>query len=234
MIRYLLILLIVCILTGCNSQPPDFSQQRSAMVEKQILWRGIKNKAVLDAMLAVPREKFVPEKHQQKAYADIEVPLGQDQTLDRPYDDAFILQSLNLKPTDKVLEIGTGSGYLTALLSRMAKQVYSIDIVPNFIEKAKDHLNKLGYKNVTLKAGDGYLGWPKHAPFDAIVFTTSPAQIPEPIKEQLAENGRMIIPLGGKHRFQELRLYTKKDGQLTKAKRLAGATFVPMKGKAQE
>ncbi|MFH1873615.1 MAG: protein-L-isoaspartate(D-aspartate) O-methyltransferase [Pseudomonadota bacterium] len=232
--NFIFLILFCTIFMACNSQPPDFAQQRKAMVDKQILWRGIKAKNVLEAMLTVPREEFVPKKHQQKAYADIEVPLGQDQTLDRPYEDAFLMQALDLKPTDRVLEIGTGSGYLTALLSRMVSKVYSIDIVPDFITTAKQRLGKLGYQNIFLKAGDGYLGWPEQAPFDAIVFTTSPPQIPEPIKEQLAENGRLLIPLGGENKFQELLLYLKKDGVLTKPKRLAAATFVPMQGKAKE
>jgi protein-L-isoaspartate(D-aspartate) O-methyltransferase len=219
---------------GCPSKPADFPQQRQAMVEKQILWRGITEPRVLKAMSTVPREEFVLPEHRSRAYSDMELPLGEDQTLDRPYEDALILNSLQLKPHERVLEIGTGSGYLTALLAQMGGQVYTIDIVPSFIKEAQAKFTALQYDNIEAKAGDGFLGWPEHAPFDAIVLTCSPTDIPQPIQDQLAEGGRLLIPLGGQDRFQELLLFSKKDGRLTKPKSLAGATFVPMKGKAEK
>jgi protein-L-isoaspartate(D-aspartate) O-methyltransferase len=218
---------------GCSSQPADFPQQRKAMVEKQILWRGITDPQVLQAMSTVPREEFVLPEHRSRAYNDIELPLGEDQTLDRPYEDAFILNSLQLKPNERILEIGTGSGYLTALLAQMGGEVYTIDIVPKFIDEAQAKFKKLRYDNIKSKAGDGYLGWSEYAPFDAIVLTCSPTAIPQPIQDQLAEGGRLLIPLGGQDKFQELLLFHKQDGRLTKPKSLAGATFVPMKGQAE-
>ncbi|PIU58094.1 MAG: protein-L-isoaspartate O-methyltransferase, partial [Deltaproteobacteria bacterium CG07_land_8_20_14_0_80_38_7] len=139
--------------------------------------------------------------YKDKSYADITVPIGRGENLDRPYDDAYILNALNLTSEDKVLEIGTGSGYLTALLSRNAGKVYTIDIIPEFTEEAVKRFKQLGYTNIIAKAGDGFLGWPEFAPFDAIVLTCSPTDIPQPIAEQLAENGRMLIPLGGKDKF---------------------------------
>jgi len=204
------------------------------MVEKQILWRGIKKQTVLEAMSKVPREEFVLPQYKDKSYADITVPIGRGENLDRPYDDAYILNALNLTSEDKVLEIGTGSGYLTALLSRNAGKVYTIDIIPEFTEEAVKRFKQLGYTNIIAKAGDGFLGWPEFAPFDAIVLTCSPTDIPQPIAEQLAENGRMLIPLGGKDKFQDLLLFYKLNGQLTKPKLLSGASFSPMQGKALE
>lgn len=204
------------------------------MVEQQVLWRGVNDQKVLDAMLFVPREEFVLPKYRDKAYADIEVPIGFEQTLDRPYEDALIVQALQIKPTDRIFEVGTGGGYLTALLSKLAGQVYTIDIIPEIAEAAKNRFEKLGYKNIQVRAGDGYAGWTEHAPFDAIVFTCSPDEIPKPLIEQLSEGGRMVLPLGGEEKFQELLLYTKRNGKLEGPKRLGAATFVPMKGKILE
>jgi protein-L-isoaspartate(D-aspartate) O-methyltransferase len=216
------------------TKPQDFAEQRRAMVERQVLWRGVTDKKVLDAMLAVPREEFVLPQHRDKAYADLEVPIGEDQTLDRPYEDAFIIQSLKLSPTDKVMEVGTGGGYLAALLSRIVPEVYTIEILPEIADAARNRLSKLGYTNIFVKTGDGFLGWPEHAPFNAIILTCSPPEIPKPLIEQLAEGGRLILPLGGEQKFQELLLYTKKNGKLTGPLRLAPVTFVPMKGKILE
>lgn len=230
---YFLILVLIPILISC-SRPADFASQRKAMVEQQVLWRGVTDKAVLDAMLEVPREEFVLPQYRDKAYADIEVPIGFEQTLDRPYEDAFIVASLKLKPGEKVFEVGTGGGYLTAILAKIAKEVYTIDIVPEIADEAKARFEQLGYTNVFVKAGDGFAGWPEHAPFDGIVFTCSPPEIPKPLIEQLAEGGRMILPLGGGEKFQELLLYTKKNGKLVGPVRLAAMTFVPMKGKILE
>jgi len=227
------IIILISIVTSC-SRPADFASQRKAMVEQQVLWRGVTDRKVLDALLAVPREEFVLPQFKDKAYADLEVPIGLEQTLDRPYEDAFIAQSLKLKTTDKVFEVGTGGGYLTAILAKLANEVYTIDIVPELAQAASARFVKLGYANIQVKAGDGYAGWVEHAPFDAIVFTCSPDEIPKPLIEQLAEGGRMILPLGGEKKFQELLLYTKKNGKLEGPVRLAAATFVPMKGKILE
>lgn len=229
----IMVLMVVVLITAC-SRPADLASQRKAMVEQQVLWRGVTDKNVLDAMLAIPREEFVLPQYRDKAYADVEVPIGYEQTLDRPYEDAFIVASLKLRPGDKVFEVGTGGGYLTAILAKVAKEVYTIDIVPEIADEAKTRFEKLGYSNIFVKAGDGFAGWAEHAPFDGIVFTCSPPEIPKPLIEQLAEGGRMILPLGGEEKFQELLLYTKKDGKLVGPVRLAAMTFVPMKGKILE
>lgn len=227
------IIISLLFVSACSSKTPDYMEQRKAMVEKQILWRGITNQLVLDTMLKVPREEFVPPQHRNKAYADLALPTGEGETLDRPYEDAFILQALNLSHEDKVLEIGTGSGYLTALIAQIAKRVFTIDIVPSLTEEAVRRFNNLGYTNIVAKSGDGFLGWPENAPFTAVVLTCSPPNIPTPLIDQLEENGRLILPLGGENRFQELLLYTKQNGKLGPPTHLAAATFVPMKGKAK-
>ncbi len=230
----LIIILIPILILISSCKPADFAAQRKAMVEQQILWRGVTDKNVIDAMLAVPREEFVLPHFRDKAYADLEVPIGFEQTLDRPYEDAFIVQALQLKPTDRVFEVGTGGGYLTAIIAKMVEEVYTIDIIPEIAHAAKARFDKLGYNDIIVKAGDGYAGWAEHAPFDAIVFTCSPDEIPKPLIEQLKEGGRMVLPLGGEQKFQELLLYTKKNGKLEGPKRLAAVTFVPMKGKILE
>jgi protein-L-isoaspartate(D-aspartate) O-methyltransferase len=227
------ILILIPISISCSS-PTDFASQRKTMVEQQVLWRGVTDRRVLDAMLAVPREEFVLPKFRDKAYADLEVPIGFEQTLDRPYEDAFIVQALKIKPTDRVFEVGTGGGYLTALMSKLGGEVYTIDIIPEIADAARARFEKLGYKNIEVKAGDGYAGWVEHSPFDAIVFTCSPDEIPKPLIEQLGEGGRMVLPLGGEQKFQELLLYTKKNGKLEGPRHLAAFTFVPMKGQILE
>ena len=230
------IFILVCFsLTGTScSKPQDFAKQRKAMVEQQVLWRGITDKRVLGALLTVPREEFVLPQYRDKAYADLEVPIGEEQTLDRPYEDAFIMQAMKISPSDKTLEVGTGGGYLTALMAQIAKEVYTIEIVPTLAETARERLSRLGYRNIFTKIGDGFLGWPEHAPFNAIVLTCSPPELPKPLIEQLAEGGRIVLPLGGERKFQELLLYTKQNGKLEGPEHLAPATFVPMKGKILE
>ena len=204
------------------------------MVRVQLELRGIKDPAILKAFGAVPREEFVLPRFRRLAYDDLEVPIGHGQTLDRPYEDAFMIEALGLSDHDKVLEVGTGSGYLTAIMSKIVKEVYTIEIVPELAKEAGEHLTRLGFANAHVKAGDGYLGWPEHAPFDAIILTASPPHIPQPLVQQLAEGGRLLLPLGGKERFQELMLYTKRSGRLEETRRLAPTTFVPMKGKVLE
>lgn len=232
--RFSFIILCTLLCAIACSGPENFAEQRKAMVEQQVIWRGVKDQKVLDAMLSIPREEFVLPQFRSKAYADLEVPIGEEQTLDRPYEDAFIVAALKLQPTDRVFEVGTGGGYLTVMMSKLAKEVYTIDIIPQLADAARARFEKLGYKNIQVKAGDGYAGWPEHAPFDAIVFTCSPDEIPKPLIEQLAEGGRMVLPLGGEEKFQELLLYTKKNGKLEGPRRLAAMTFVPMQGKIKE
>jgi protein-L-isoaspartate(D-aspartate) O-methyltransferase len=216
---------------GCEK---SVESKQQAMVERQIRFRGISDENILRVMREVPRVEFVAPEYKKIAYDDIRAPIGDGQTLDRPYEDALILDTLKLKSTDRVLEVGTGSGYLASLMSKLAKDVYTIEIVPVLGEKARKKLESLGFKNVTVRVGDGYLGWEEHAPFDAIVLTASPSKIPEPLKKQLKEGGRILLPLGGEERFQELLLYVKENGKMVLRQRVAPLSFVPMKGLSEE
>lgn len=219
---------------GCSRCDQATSTKQKAMVERQIHFRGITNERILEAMRTVPRAEFVLPEYRSQAYDDLEAPIGKGETLNRPYEDALILESLSIKPSDRVLEVGTGTGYFASLLSKLASKVFTIEIVEDFGKQAQENIKRLGYNNVEVKIGDGFLGWEEHAPFDAIVLNCSPADIPKPLEEQLAEGGRLLLPLGGEEKFQELLLYTKKDGKLELERRIAPATFVPMKGKAKE
>jgi protein-L-isoaspartate(D-aspartate) O-methyltransferase len=166
------------------------------MVESQLRARGISDSRVLDAMLRVPRDEFVPAPYRAQAYEDHPVPIGDNQTISQPYIVALMLEYLQLKPTDKVLEVGTGSGYVTALLSELAAEVFSIERHPALAETARDVLNKIGYKNVQVLTGDGTLGLPTYAPFDAILVSAAAPDLPQPLIAQLGDSGRMIIPVG--------------------------------------
>lgn len=236
--RYIILIAIIPVFivggATCSRCDQNIASKQQAMVERQIRFRGISDENVLKVMRQVPRVAFVTEKHHKIAYDDMRVPTGHGQTLDRPYEDALILNTIKIKPTDTVLEVGTGSGYLAALMSRLAKNVYTIEIVPELGNQASERLAKLMYNNIKVKVGDGFLGWEEHAPFDVIVLTASPATIPTPLIKQLKDGGRLLLPLGGEERFQELLLYSKKDGELTLDRRVAPTQFVPMKGKAEE
>jgi len=218
----------------CSRCDQNIASEQHAMVERRVRFRGISDENVLKVMRDVPRVAFITEEHHKMAYDDVRVPTGHGQTLDRPYEDALILNTIKIKPTDNVLEVGTGSGYLAALMSRLAKNVYTIEIVPELGNRARERLAKLMYTNIEVKVGDGFLGWDEKAPFDVIILTASPATIPTPLMKQLSEGGRLLLPLGGEERFQELLLYSKKDGELVLDRRVAPTQFVPMKGKAQE
>ena len=236
--RYVILIAFIAALVvvgaACSRCDQNIASKQQAMVERQIRFRGISDENVLKVMREVPRVAFTTEEHHKIAYDDMRVPTGHGQTLDRPYEDALILNTIKIKPTDNVLEVGTGSGYLAALMSRLAKNVYTIEIVPDLGNQASERLAKLMYSNVEVKVGDGFLGWEEHAPFDVIVLTASPATIPTPLIKQLKNGGRLLLPLGGDERFQELLLYSKKDGELVLDRRVAPTQFVPMKGKAQE
>jgi protein-L-isoaspartate(D-aspartate) O-methyltransferase len=201
------------------------------MVETEVATAGVKNAAVLAAMRTVPRHEFVPADLRQYAYFDMALPIGEHQTISPPFIVAWMTQQIDPRPTDRVLEVGTGSGYQAALLSPLVKEVYTIEIVEPLARKADAVFKKLHYKNVELKIGDGFQGWPEHAPFDKILVTCSPEKIPSPLIEQLREGGRMLIPLG--ERFQQT-LYTlrKVDGKLVTESR-EPTFFVPMTGKAE-
>jgi len=213
----------------CNSQTtdmPDYNSQREQMVTTQIESRGVRDIAVLEAMEKVARHKFVPKAYQREAYGDYPLSIGSGQTISQPYIVAFMTEALELKKSDRVLEIGTGSGYQAAILAEICDSVYTIEIIGSLGEKAKQVLSKLGYKNIFVRIADGYKGWPEAAPFDAIIVTCSPSAIPEPLEEQLAEGGRMIIPVGRQF-SQSLVLLTKQDGRLKKSHVLP-VRFVPM------
>ncbi len=200
------------------------------MVQRQLKARGVTDSRVLAAMGKVPREVFVPPESRAGSYKDGPLPIGYDQTISQPYIVAFMTEQLRLKPNDRVLEIGTGSGYQAAILAELVSEIYSVEIVEPLARAAEATLQRLGYKNVHVKIGDGYKGWPDAAPFDAIIVTCAPDKVPQPLADQLKDGGRMIIPVG--ERFaQQLYLLEKKNGQLKESVTLS-VRFVPMAGEA--
>ena len=209
-----------------ESKQGTYAASAGAMVERQLRPRGIDDPMTLRAMTKVPREKFVPPEMRASAYEDRPLPIGYGQTISQPFIVAFMTQQLKPKATDRVLEIGTGSGYQAAVLSELVAQVYSIEIVKPLAERSAALLRELGYKNVQVKAGDGYKGWPEHAPFDAIIVTAAPDHVPAPLVEQLKEGGRMIIPVG-KTQAQELYLLEKRGGQVRQTA-VIPVRFVPL------
>ena len=209
----------------------DFATQRERMVKEQIIGRGIASERVLAAMRKVPREEFVPERFREASYADQPLPIGYDQTISQPLIVAFMTEQLRPQPQDRVLEIGTGSGYQAAIMAELVAEVYSIEIIEPLAKKAAATLQRLGYKNVHVEAGDGYQGWPKQAPFDAITVTCAPDHVPQPLVDQLKEGGRMIIPVGSSSGAQELYLLEKKNGRLER-RAVLPVRFVPMTGEA--
>ena len=202
------------------------------MVERQLKARDIKDERVLAAMGKVPREVFVPPQSRAASYEDGPLPIGYDQTISQPYIVAFMTEQLRLKPRDRVLEIGTGSGYQAAILAELVSEIYSVEIVEPLAKNAEATLQRLGYKNVHVKIGDGYKGWPEAAPFDAIIVTCAPDKVPQPLTDQLKDGGRMVIPVG--ERFaQQLYLLEKKNGQLRESVILP-VRFVPMLREAEK
>lgn len=205
---------------------------RAKMVQDEIAGRGIQDPAVCQAMRDVPRHKFVPSDQRKYAYYDMALPIGHGQTITSPFVVAFMTETLEPKPNDRVLEIGTGSGYQAAVLSRIVDTVYSIEIVEPLGRRAAKALEQVGYDNVHTKVGDGYQGWPEHAPFDKIIVTCSPEEVPPELVKQLKEGGRLVIPLGERYQ-QMLYLFRKVNGELQK-ERLESTFFVPMTGRAEE
>ena len=200
---------------------------REKMVETQIKARGVKDPHVLSAMLKVERHLFVPKEFQSSAYSDQPLPIGEGQTISQPYIVALMTELLELKGGERVLEVGTGSGYQAAILGELAKEVYTIEIMEPLASSAKNLLFELGYRNITVKAGDGYLGWAEAAPFDAIMVTAAPDHIPKPLLDQLKEGGRMVLPVGTYS--QELKKIVKRSGKIETAD-IIPVVFVPMTG----
>ncbi|MCE9604004.1 MAG: protein-L-isoaspartate(D-aspartate) O-methyltransferase [Planctomycetia bacterium] len=209
----------------------DFKIQRDRMVRDEVAGAGVKNERVLDAIRSTQRHEFVNFRDRAMAYYDMALPIGEGQTISPPFIVAYMTEQLDPQPTDKVLEIGTGSGYQAAVLSPLVKEVYTIEIVEPLGRQAARVLQKLQYKNVFTKIGDGFQGWPEKAPFDKIIITCSPEKVPQPIVDQLREGGRIIVPLG--QRYQQMfYLFVKKDGKLV-SEALRPTLFVPMTGKAE-
>jgi protein-L-isoaspartate(D-aspartate) O-methyltransferase len=214
---------------GQNRDP--WAEARARMVEYEVMASGVKDARVCDAMRATPRHEFVAPAMRRYAYFDIAIPIGEGQTISSPFTVAYMTEQLQPTPTDKVLEIGTGSGYQAAVLSRLVSRVYSIEIVEPLGKRAAQTLRRLGCKNVETKIGDGYQGWVEHAPFDKIIVTCSPENVPKPLVDQLKEGGRLVVPLG--QRYQQTLVLFKKAGGVLQAEPLQPTFFVPMMGRAE-
>ncbi len=207
------------------------TKSREGMVKNQLMAGGISNPQVLQVMSEVPRHEFVPVAVRPFAYVNGPLPIGHGQTISQPFIVAYMTQALELTKNDIVLEIGTGSGYQAAILGKLCKEVYTIEIVPELAQSSQQVLSRLGFSNVHVKEGDGYLGWPEKAPFDAVIVTCAPDHVPEPLVNQLREGGRLIIPIGEHGTIQQLVLLRKRDGKILKENKL-DVRFVPMTGKA--
>ena len=207
----------------------SYTEVRRSMVEYQIESRGVQDPRVLTAMEAVPRHEFVPEEYLQSAYSDGPLPIGHGQTISQPYIVAVMTELLELEEGDRVLEIGTGSGYQAAVLAEVVKEVYTVEIIPELAESARERLDRLGYGSVVSANADGYYGWEEYAPYDAIIVTAAPDHVPPSLIEQLKDGGRMVIPVGPVGWYQTLWLITK-TGQEVEYHNKGGVTFVPLTG----
>jgi len=210
-----------------------YIQKRAQMVQKDIQGRGVKDPKVLEAMKKIPRHLFVDESFKEEAYADHPLPIGEGQTISQPYVVALMSEALRLRPEDRVLEVGTGSGYQAAVLAEIVKEVYTIEIRKPLAESASKRLQELGYKNIQVKCADGYFGWEEVAPFDAIIVTAASNHIPPALLKQLKEGGRLIIPVGSTTFHQTLTLVTKEKGDL-QVEQLGGVIFVPLIGEVEK
>ncbi len=206
-----------------------YTRARKTMVESQLIPRGIRDERVISAMLKVPRHLFVDEALMAQAYSDYPLPIGEGQTISQPFMVAFMTEALGLRGTERVLEIGTGSGYQTAVVAELSGRVYSIERIPSIADRARKTLDSLGYPNIVIKIGDGTLGWEEESPFDAILVTAGAPQVPHTYMEQLAEGGRLVIPVGGEF-VQELMRITKKKGRIERES-LGGCRFVKLVGR---
>ena len=211
---------------ACEPSQDAFRKKREDMVKYQIADRSIHHRATLEAMRSVPRHEFVPYHMQTFAYDDRPLSIGNGQTISQPYIVAFMTSAIDPKPDDRVLEIGTGSGYQAAVLAEIVKEVYTIEIIPELSEQASEKFKDLDYDNIHTRIGDGYHGWPEASPFDAIVVTAAPENIPEPLIDQLKEGGKLVIPVGPRYSVQYLQLVTKKNGK-PKIRNLLPVRFVP-------
>jgi len=228
--RIITVCLAVIALPGasaCLAETAEQKKAREQMAERQIAARGIESKEVLNAMRQVPRHKFVPESMAGLAYDDNPLPIGHGQTISQPYIVAYMTEHLEAKPKDKVLEIGTGSGYQAAILSEIVDEVYTIEIIPELAKQAKQRLAEMKFDNVHVKHADGYHGWEEHAPFDAIIVTAAAPYVPPPLKNQLKPGGRMIIPVGTRMGHQQLVVLTKEEDGSFSTNRLIPVRFVP-------
>lgn len=214
------------------AEEDPYADRRREMVENQLRARDITDQRVLEVMARVPRHRFVPEDQQRRAYNDHPLPIGHGQTISQPYIVALMTQLAAPKPGDRALDVGTGSGYQAAVLAELCKEVFSIEIVEPLAEQAKKRLAELGYKNVQVRAGDGYRGWPEHAPFDVIIVAAAPTHVPQPLIDQLAPGGRLVLPVGGYP--QQLTLITKSADGTIRRRVIAPVLFVPMTGEAQK
>ena len=213
---------------SCTQNDPNFDRLRKLMIKNQLQSRGIRDDAVLEVMRSVERHNFVPENYRDRAYSDGPLPIGHGQTISQPYIVAFMTEQLQVSSQHKILEIGTGSGYQAAILGELSKHVFTIEIIPELAEGAKNILNHLSYKNITVRAGDGYKGWPEEAPFERIMVTAAPTEVPQTLVDQLAPGGRMILPVGAQFLVQYLWVIEKDDQGTTTKEKILPVRFVPM------
>jgi len=241
-IAIVLCALPIVLAAGCTSDggssPPEsaiasedtYEVRREQMVSEQLRDRGIKDEAVLAAMSNVPRHRFVDASQAELAYGDFPLPIGHQQTISQPYIVAYMSEAADISPGDRVLEIGTGSGYQAAILAEIAKEVYTIEIIPELGERARNILSELGYDNVEVRIGDGYAGWPENAPFDAIILTAAPDRVPPPLVEQLAVGGKLVAPVG--EEYQDMVVMEKTPDGIVEQQTIP-VRFVPMTGESQ-
>jgi protein-L-isoaspartate(D-aspartate) O-methyltransferase len=235
MLKKILLAAVILLATASFVRADDLYQaKRREMVENQIKGRGISDRRVLAAMEKVPRHLLLDRSLWSRAYADHPLPIGEGQTISQPYVVALMSEGLRLSPSDRVLEIGTGSGYQAAILAEMVKEVYTVEIRKGLAKRAAERLKELGYRSVWVKYADGYFGWEEHAPFDAIIITAAVNHIPPPLLKQLKEGGRLILPLGSTVFYQNLTLVTKKKGGDLSVEQKGEVNFVPMTGEARK
>jgi protein-L-isoaspartate(D-aspartate) O-methyltransferase len=229
LVAVLLLILGSSVIFAIQRPQDAFATQRRAMVENQIRSRGINHEGVIRAMLDVPRHEFVPERYRQEAYEDTPLPIGLDQTISQPVIVAMMSELVNPKPDHRVLEVGTGSGYQAAVISRLVSEVYTIEIIPEHARTAAERLRRLGFSNIRVREGDGYLGWPEVAPFDGILVTAGATEIPQPLIDQLKPGGRMVIPVGSGPSDQVLKVVEKLSQGGIQTREIIPVRFVPLR-----